>query len=226
MNRSILNLKGFTIGATDGEIGKVKEFYFDDQTWTIRYLIVETGNWLLGRKVLISPIAILMPDYENKIFPINLTKEQIKNSPVVDTDKPVSRQQELEMYSYYPWGSIWRTDLNAASTPQTTEEIILEEKKYSSIKKRQGDPNLRSTEHVTGYKINADYGDVGKVDDFIVDVKTWKIDFIVVNTTGSLGGKKVLIPPNWIKDINWDNSEVIVTVTADSIKDSPAHTPG
>lgn len=107
MKRNIKSLIGFTIGATDGEIGKVTEFYFDDETWTIRYLIVETGSWLFGRKVLISPIALLTPDWENKIFPINLTKEQIKNSPDIDTERPVSRQQELDMYAHYPWGTYW-----------------------------------------------------------------------------------------------------------------------
>src|SRR5690349_6541754 len=103
MKRSAKNLIGFTMGATDGEIGKVKEFYFDDKTWTIRYLIVETGSWLFGRKVLISPQAVVTPDWENNVFPVNLTKEQIKNSPDIDTEKTVSRQQEIELYAHYPW---------------------------------------------------------------------------------------------------------------------------
>ena len=103
MKRAIKNLIGFTMGATDGEIGKVTDFYFDDLTWTIRYFVVDTGNWLLNRKVLISPEALLDVDWTNKIFPINLTKEQIKNSPALETDQPVSRQHEMELYAHYPW---------------------------------------------------------------------------------------------------------------------------
>jgi hypothetical protein len=100
MRRNVKNLVGFSMGATDGEFGKVDEFYFDDETWTIRYLIVKTGGWLFGRKVLISPTALKEPDWESKIFPVNLTKEQIKNSPDIDTERTISRQQEIELYSH------------------------------------------------------------------------------------------------------------------------------
>lgn len=227
MKRSLKTLIGFTMGATDGEIGKVKEFYFDDETWTIRYLIVETGSWLFGRKVLISPIALLTPDWENEIFPINLTKEQIKNSPDIDTEKPVSRQQEIEMYAHYPWSSYWGNGFGAGIIPPPVSmyDVILDGNENNIKKKEQGDPHLRSTDKVTGYKINADYGEIGSVEDFLIDARSWKIDFIVVDTGNLLPGKKVLISPSWIKDINWDNSEVTVNATVDSIKNSPEYDP-
>lgn len=227
MKRSVNSLIGFTMGATDGEIGKVKEFYFDDETWTIRYLIVETGSWLFGRKVLISPIALLTPDWENEIFPINLTKEQIKNSPDIDTEKPVSRQQEIEMYAHYPWGSYWGNGFGAGTIPPPVSmyDVVLGGNENNINKKEQGDPHLRSTEKVTGYKINADYGEIGNVEDFLIDDSSWKIDFIVVDTGNLLPGKKVLISPSWIKDINWDNSEVTINATVDSIKNSPEYDP-
>lgn len=222
MKRSIKSLIGFTIGATDGEIGKVTEFFFDDKTWTVRYLIVETGSWLFGRKVLISPIAFSDSDWENGMFPINLTKEQIKNSPDIDTDKPVSRQQELEMNAHYSWGSYWG---NGVPPPVSMYDVILGGNEDDSKKQEQDDPHLRSTEKVTGYKINADYGEIGNVEDFLIEDSSWKIDFIVVNTGALLSGKKVLISPNWIKDINWDSSEVTVNATVDSIKNSPQYDP-
>jgi len=102
MKHSAKSLTGFTMGATDGEIGKVKEFYFDDESWVVRYLIVDTGNWLSGRVVLISTQAIVAADWDNKIFSVNLTKEQIKNSPDIDTELPVARQQEIKLQKYYP----------------------------------------------------------------------------------------------------------------------------
>ena len=107
MKRRLDSLIGFTIGGTDGEIGKVKEFYFDDESWTIRYLIVETGSWLFGRKVLLSPHAVVKSDWAQETFEVDLTMEQIKNSPLTDTDKPVSRQHEMDLYAYYPWGGYY-----------------------------------------------------------------------------------------------------------------------
>ncbi len=107
MIRRVDNLIGFTIGGTDGDIGNVKDFYFDDKTWTIRYIIVETGSWLFGRKVLLSPQAVTTSDWEKELFKVNLTMEQIKNSPNIDTEKPVSRQHERELYGYYPWGGYY-----------------------------------------------------------------------------------------------------------------------
>jgi len=131
MERNINSLRGFTIGATDGEIGKVKEFYFDDETWAVRYLIVETGNWLSGRAVLIAPQALLFPDWEHEVFPINLTKEQIKSSPDIDTDKPISRRKEIELYGHYPWRSYWGSGFfaggfggYASPPPHVDEEIV------------------------------------------------------------------------------------------------------
>ena len=100
MKRSIKNLVGYAMGATDGEIGKVKDFFFDDQSWTIRYLVIETGNWLKGRKVLISPQALLAPDWNKEVFPINLSNAKIKNSPDIDTEQTVSRQHEIERHEY------------------------------------------------------------------------------------------------------------------------------
>lgn len=228
MKRNIKSLIGFNIGATDGGIGRVNEFYFDDETWTIRYLIVETGSWLFGRKVLISPIALSTPDWKNKIFPINLTKEQIKNSPDIDTERPVSRQQELEIYAHYAWGSHWGGSFYAGGMPPPVSmyDVILNGNKNNTNKEVIGDPHLRSSEKVTGYTIKADNGEIGNVEDFLIDDGSWKIDFIVVDTGNLLPGKKVLISPNWIKDINWENSEVAVNATTDSIMNSPEYDPG
>ena len=107
MLRSINNLVGFTLGATDGEIGRVYSFLFDCGTWAVRYLVVDTGRWLPGRKVLISPKALDQPDWQDRIFRVHLTKEQIRDSPDIDTDKPVSRQREIELHQHYGWTPYW-----------------------------------------------------------------------------------------------------------------------
>lgn len=230
MKRRIENLTGFTIGGTDGEIGKVKEFYFDDETWTIRYIIVETGSWLFNRKVLISPEALLSPDWEGKVFPVNLTKEQIENSPDIDTEKPVSRQHEIELHAYYPWTSYWGGGIWAGGMGttgmMTSPAIPFEAAIHENIGiDEAANPHLRSTYKVTGYNIKASDGEIGDVDDFIIDDSTWEIVFMLVDTGNWFPGKKVLISPTWIKEVEWDNSTVIVDASADQVKNSPEYRP-
>ena len=234
MKRNIKSLTGFTMGATDGEIGKVKEFYFDDHTWTIRYLIVETGSWLNHRKVLIAPEALLKPDWEHEIFPVDLTKDQIKNSPDIDTEQPVSRQHEIEMYEYYPWtsywgGGYWGGGMGASGMMTQVHEPLKEavhNENNTAAKDSSGDPHLRSTHKVKGYTIHAADGEIGDVEDFIIDDSTWKLDFLVVDTGHWFPGKKVLISPKLIKEIDWDTSTVVVNAKEKEVKNSPEYDHG
>ena len=225
MKRSVNSLIGYAIGATNGELGKVKEFFFDDKTWTIRYLIVETGNWLNGRKVLISPEAVLMPDWENEIFPVNLTEEQVKNSPEIDTEKPVSRQQELKLYEHYPWTNYWGDDSFGLGMPAPMFQGIQRDEDNTDDKESYGDPHLRSTKNVKGYSVTATDGDIGNVEDFLIDDINWKLDFVIVDTGKWFPGKKVIISPKWIKEIKWDTSTVIVNASVENVKNSPEYDP-
>jgi uncharacterized protein YrrD len=226
MKRSVNSLIGYSIGATNGEMGKVKEFYFDDKTWTIRYLIVETGNWLSGRKVLISPEAVLIPDWENEIFPVNLTEEQVKNSPEIDTDKPVSHQEELKLYRHYPWTNYWGDDtLGLGVPPVSMFHVLQTDEDNPGDKESDDDPHLRSTKKVTGYSVIAADGEIGNIEDFIIDDSNWKLDFVIVDTGRWFPGKKVIISPKWIKEIKWDTSTVIVNASVDNVKNSPEFDP-
>lgn len=231
MKRSIKSLEGYSLKETDGEIGEVDEFYFDDVSWTIRYLVVKTGNWLSGRKVLISPKALLQPDWENQEFPVSLTKEQIKNSPDIDTDKPVSRQHEEELSSYYTWDTYWGEEPHGAgifgAMPSALYESEIGEPENideSAIEQQaNNDPHLQSTDAVKGYAIHASDGEIGKVVDYILDDTNWKIDYLVVDTGSWLNSKKVLLPASWITQVKWDNQIVIVNVTMAEIENSPAY---
>ncbi len=233
MKHNAESLVGFTIGATDGEIGKVKEFYFDDETWTIRYLIVDTGNWLSGRVVLISPDALLAPDWKNKTFPVNLTKEQIRNSPDINTDLPVSRQEEIKLHKYYPWVAYWAGGYYGGGSPPLTfgaDPLAIglpldEFAEKLAQKDDASDKHLRSTKKVKGYKIKATDGEIGDVEDFILGENMWKIDFILIDTAKWIPGKKVLISPKLISKIEWDNSTVSVETTVAFIKTSPEYDP-
>jgi uncharacterized protein YrrD len=237
MKHSVKHLEGYKLGASDGEIGEVKDLYFDDNTWTVRYLVVETGGWFSGRKVLISPAAIMQGNWEDKIIPVNLTREQVKNSPDIDTEKPVDRQQEILLYQHYGVGDYWSAGGLWAGGLGTTgmmmqptlplEESIHEERENELQSKNDtnDNPHLRSTDNVKGYTIKATDGRIGDVEDFIIDDSNWKIRFIIVDTGNWLPGKKVIISPNWIKEVKWETSSVIVDVTVDRVKNSPEYDP-
>lgn len=227
MRHSVRSLIGFTLSATDGEIGKVKEFYFDDETWTIRYLIVDTGNWLFGRVVLISPDALLTPDWENKLFLVNLTKEQVKNSPDINTELPVSRQEEVKLHAYYPWVAYWgggSGPLAFGGDPLAIGFISEFEKKLTK-QDDDADHHLRSTNKVTDYKISALDGEIGAVEDFILSERKWEIEFLLIDTGTWLPQKKVLLSPKLINEINWEDSMVYVETSMPFIKSSPAYDP-
>jgi len=228
MQLNINSLIGNKMEATDGDIGNVEEFYFDDDTWAIRYLVVKTDTWLSGREVLIAPQALIKDSWMVGRFPINLTKELIKNSPDIDTDIPVSRQQEIALYGHYAWERYGGNGFYAGASapfmitpfPILDEKIIKETDSNSNDEKPDYDTHLRSTKIITGYHIHAIDGEIGHVNDFIIDTETWLIISLVVDTHNWFGGKKVLIPVANIKEVQWENSKVIIKETKDAIKNS------
>lgn len=223
MQRNINHLIGYSMEATDGDIGKVEDFYFEDTTWVIRYLILKTGNWFLNNKVLIAPQAIVKRDAEPRTFPVNLSKEQIRTSPDIDTDKPVSRQQAMELFGHYAWQ--WYGSGFYAGGFEATPDInpIIDEKILTEAdtndKRSDDDLHLRSTKEIIGYHIHSVDGDFGHVSDFILDEVNWQIIYLVVGTHKWFGGKKVLIETGKIKEIQWGNSKVILNISTNAIKD-------
>jgi sporulation protein YlmC with PRC-barrel domain len=226
MQRNVNNLIGNNLNARDGEIGKVVDFYFDDQTWTIRYLVVQTGTWLSEREVLISPNALRNHSWESGFFPVNLTRDQVRNSPAIDTHQPVSRQHEEQLADYYAWepywgaafvpGNVWGV---IPSTPVIEPNLIREPE---TIKKTTGDPHLRSCQKIIGYHIHAMDGDIGHLKDFILDDQTWQISCLVVHTHHFIGGKNVLVAVRHVKAVHWEDSKVVVDITVEAIKNSAA----
>ncbi len=226
MKSSLNDLIGYTIRATDGDIGRVAEFYFDDEGWTIRYVVVDTGGWLSGRKVLISPVAFDAPDWESGTLPVNLTKEQVRNSPSIDTDKPVSRQHETELHGYYGWPVYWGGGA-AFGAFEASPLMVMETVKEDEVSPEEpgSDTHLRSTSQVTGNHIEATDGDIGRVEDFMVDDETWAIRYLLVDTRNWLPDRKVLVSPRWIKRVSWAESKVFVDLTRDAIGNSPEFDP-
>ncbi len=224
MQRNIKSLIGYSIRATDGEIGNVEEFYFDDNTWDIRYLIVKTGTWLFGRSVLIAPAALQSIDWGRKDFPFNLTKNQISNSPGTDLHKPVSHQHEIALYEHYAWQPYWTSGFYAGGqwgvvpAAPLFDERITKDNIDSAIQVENNDVHLRSTERITGYHIHASDGEIGHVNDFIIDDESWKILYIVVDTNNWMGGKKMKVSVKHIKEINWEKSQVAIDISKAAVK--------
>lgn len=227
MLRNSKDLHGFTIRATDGELGTVEELYFDDETWAIRYFIVDTGSWLIGRRVLISPISVLGADWENKRLDVGLTKEQVKNSPDINTHQPVSRQHEAEFNLYYGyqyywggshlWGETFYPSVLAAPTTVALEAVA------ERISGESKDSHLRSTAAVHGYSIETADGEMGHVDGFIVDDEAWAIRYIEVATRNWWPGKKVLVAPAWTEELSWTDSRVKTSLTREAIQNAPEY---
>ena len=220
MLRSAKELKGYTIQALDGEIGKANEFYFDDMNWVIRYLVVDTGTWLPGKKVLISPVSLDRPDWNSSVFPVRLIKDQVKNSPGIEENKPVSRQHEEKLVIYYGWPAYWMAaPLPGAQPAQKTM------KTQTAVSNKKSDSSLRSTEEVIGYQIKASDGEIGHVEDFIVEDRNWTIQYMVVDTRNWMPGKKVLVSPHWINRVSWADARVFLILDRESIKESPEYDP-
>jgi PRC-barrel domain protein len=227
MLRSIKQLYGDKLGTLDGEIGRAKDFYFDDEKWAVRYVVVDTGSWLSGRLVLISPYAFGNFYQEGDCLRLNLTREQIENSPSIESHKPVSRQYEEEYYRYYGWPSYWvGADMWGTASfpvvpppnfPSTSEET------GGAGSSNDDDPHLRSTKAVGGYQIETKDGPIGHVTDFLIDDKSWTIRQLVIETGHWLFGKEIVISPNHIDQISYEESRMFVNVTKEVILNSAEH---
>ena len=215
-------LEGYKLDSIDGDIGKVKDIYFDDKFWTVRYLVVEAGNWITPNMVLISPYSLIDVDQEDRDIQVDLTKKKIKESPSYNSDKPVSRQFEDAYYGYYGWPSYWDGDEMWGRYPS----IMRDPKKWGIANQggKTWNSHLRSTHKVAGYHIQATNGEIGHIEDFIIDHDRWTIRYLIIDTKNWLQGKRILISPQWIKNIDWRNSKIFVNLSCEEIKQAPEYT--
>ncbi|MCW5981022.1 MAG: hypothetical protein KIT09_23270 [Bryobacteraceae bacterium] len=234
MLRSTKEIIGYKLAAVDGAIGSVDDLAFDDRTWEIRYIVGDTGGWLSGRQVLLSPASFGQPDWSNQTIPVSLNKRQIENSPGIDTDKTVSRKYETELHRYYGWPAYWVTpppgEMAYIPTPAPTYVAVADEpgvveRDNEQPEDHDAQTHLRGVKEVTGYNIGAIDGDIGHVEEFIVDDDRWAIRYMVIDTRNWLPGRKVLVSPLWIASIRWDERSVYVDLTREAVRNSPEYNP-
>jgi len=226
MLRSIKQLYGNKLGASDGDIGHVKDFYFDDKNWAIRYLVADTGTWLPGRQVLISPYSLGRLDQAEKILRVNLTRKQVENSPSIGAHKPVSRQYEEKYYRYYGWPYYWEgsglwgmsgfpiLELPAKPLPGKTTTAI-------GPQPERADAHLRSAQAVNGYHLRTGDGIIGHVCDFMMDAGTWAIGQLAIKIGHRFSGKEMLILTKDVDRISYEESTVFATLTGEAAAQSP-----
>jgi hypothetical protein len=234
MLRNAKTLEGFELHARDGVLGHVRDFFFDDEHWIVRYLVVDTGGWLSGRRVLISPTAVQGAEWDRRMLPVALTMDQVRRSPGVEREQPVTRDEELALTQYYNWPTYWAMSgagyadggLGMSVPPPVLpdpaiEGLLRQRVAHSAV----AEHHLRSVRHVTGFKLEAADGSIGHVADFLVDDARWDLRYVVVDTRNWLPGKKVLIAPDWIHAVGWEDEKVFVDLTCAAVKASPAYDP-
>ncbi|MFW6107363.1 MAG: PRC-barrel domain containing protein [bacterium] len=214
---------GHTVQATDGEVGKARDFYFDDCQWIVRYLVVDTGPWLLGRKVLIAPEALADPPWPGDSLPVQLSRREVEQSPPVSADLPVSRQHEAQLVEHFGWAAYWGPIGSGSPGPIVAPVRRAAEQEEAPASKH--DPALRSLNEVTGYGVEAPDGEVGDVEHLIADTASWQVRYLVVDTRGWLRGRKVVLAPGWMKRVDWHERRFYVDLGRQAIRGSPEYDP-
>lgn len=237
MLRHKSQVNGYAIHANDGIIGTVSDFLFDDDTWLVRWLVIDTGNWLPGHKVLLPPSALAAANHTDRQFSVKLTKQQVKECPGIKSDQPVSRQSEVDIYNYYGWTPYWGTGsylgmvgygggvVGTAAGTRPSLKLMQREKGIDDAQRRKDDLALRSADEVIGYHIHASDGEIGHVEDILVEDDDWSIHYLIVDTKNWWPGKKVLISPLSVRKIEWTDRQVRLGADRQKIKDSPAYDP-
>lgn len=215
--RNLKDLQGFALAARDGEIGQLQEVYFDDESWAVRYLVVRMGGQFLGREVLITPASIQSVDADARLIAVDLSREQVERSPPVGSERPVSRHYEVEYHRYYGLEPYWTTGLMAAPPAP----VLLP----AGPAREPENPHLRSSDEVCGYHIAARDGELGKVEDFVIDDADWSVAYVVVDTRRWLPGRTVLVAPAWIEAVDWAGRSIAVDLNREAIRSAPEYDP-
>jgi hypothetical protein len=244
MIRPATQLEGYQLLARDGTVGEVRDFVFDDDCWSIRYLVIDTGRWLSARRVMISPEAVRQPEWDSRRLPTELTKEQVRQSPAFDLSEATVRATEAAMRKHYGWAPYWpgssevaTSSESASAAPDPGGDAVSPAVSPGAgadaelaaaargAQEAQDGVRLRTVREVIGYHVEAIDGSIGHIEDFLVDDGTWDVRFVVVGTRNWWPGKKVLLSPLSITNVSWAESHVAVGLTREEIQNGPLYDP-
>jgi hypothetical protein len=225
------DILGSSLRATDGPIGSTDDLLFEDDSWAIRWAVVHTGTWLPGRKVLLPPSCFARTAIEERELPVDLSRRQVKDSPGIASDAPVSRQMETDICGYYGWQPYWSVGhlpafgaVGAAFPPMAGGKPGPGRPGDPEVR-RSGDSNLRSINEVMGYAIAAIDDEIGEVQDFLVDREEWEVRYLLVDTGSWLPGKKVLVSPRSVREVSWSGERIRVDLSRAQVEASPEYDP-
>jgi sporulation protein YlmC with PRC-barrel domain len=205
---ALSELYRFVVHGQDGDVGRIEDVYFDDQYWVVRHLVVDSRHWLRDRKVLIPPAAVGTVDHAGRRVEVALTRARVKQSPRIDTAKPVSRQHHVEVYDYYGFPYDW-------TGPAISRDPLAG---FGG-----GDPHLRSAQAMTGYHVRAVDGEIGQVEDFLVETESWAIRYVVVRSGHRLDGHHVLVSPEWVTRVSWEGRRLETDLSHEALRDAPGY---
>lgn len=231
MLKHVHDIIGYRLKAQDGQVGTVKDILFDDVEWRSRYFVIDTGTWLPGRQVLISPRAVESPDWEQHHLSTKLTTQSVEDSPPIASNRPVSRQEEAKLSEYFSWPLYWSgiTGTAGMGVPPVESETLFEDfeqaRREAEASTPRSDPHLRSAKEVTGYSIAARDGKIGHIEDLIVDPVNWSIRFVIVDTRDWLPGRKVPLSPRWFERFDWSTHSAVCDLPKQVIENAPAFDP-
>lgn len=233
MLKTLLDMRGYRLRAIDKDLGSIEDFYFDDRLWKVRYVVVDTGNWLPGRKVLIGQEALDEPNWEDRVFPVTLTSTEVENSPGIESNLPFSPDKERELRLFFQWREYWDDEIfiqPAVNTPSAAPGLGAVEGSPGQLANTpsevRANPHLRSANEVRGYAIRGPDGDIGHVEDFLVRQPSWEIRYLVIEIGKWLSGKKFLMSPQWVKSIDWSHQAIELGMTREKIEKSPEFSVG
>lgn len=223
MLRRVEHIKGYRLRAADGFIGRVREIYFDDEYWRVKYLVALTARWPHGWDVLIPAAAVRsIRDAPASFVEVSLTRSQVEESPTIDSDPPVSWQLQRYYHRHPDWPYEWQR-------PGISNPALLDPPDSTSVYPMAAEPvnapRLHSTSEVTGYRLKARDGKAGRVKDIIFDDSSWRVCHVVVAIGRWWSGKKVLVPSEWITSISWGRSSVEANLDRGVICAAPEYNP-
>lgn len=231
MLRKLDSLLGFEVQGKDEELGKVSDFYFDQDKFILRYLVIDTGNWLKHELTLVSTDAFGEIDFKNEKIIVDLSAEELENGPSIDKNKPISKIMEEKVVRHFEWPLYWASS-NISGSPSIPAGTLKREKLFAydnlteeekQLEEEKVESNLRSFREIKGYHIHAVDKEFGHLDDLFVDEEDWVIRYLLIDTRNILPGKHVLIAPEWISHISWNKEDIFVNKTKKEIKEAPEY---
>jgi hypothetical protein len=217
----VRRVEDFAVRSSEGKIvGKVSDFLFDDLSWIIRYLVIDTSKTLGRQQVVVLTLSIAHIDWENRVIPVNLTTHNVKESPEIPAGTPIPRQIEQKIYQYYGRTPYWGAGTSLGA--QAIADIVNNQKGglVDKLTKNVFDSHLRSIQALSMFKMASSTGEIGRIVDFLTESNIWFIRYLVIERSDR---SHVLFSPQWIQEVNWPDEMMVTELNRGLIEKMPSY---